>query len=212
MGNVEKGWAFGPRALVSLLVACVSACDRPPAPSVQKPDTTTVQEAFVQPPPPPDSLVLLPARFDSSHHYDLTGDSIAETISLKGSGPAWDSMVVVLEIRSGDTLLYADTFDTMRYTGLDPDPAASREQIAREVNAHLTSTVSDEAIGPTSTWLDEDNIDLRSATDLTGEEYVRFERDLMSRPMFRYYVGGETSTGITWSTVLRRFVETFVCC
>jgi hypothetical protein len=227
---------------ILLISVALTACEGSAPPPATSADSALHENPQVSlPPPPRDSLVLLPAQFGGRRDFDFDGDGIAETIYVRGTGPAWDSMDLNLEIRARDKLLYADSFSTRRYTGLDPDPTLTREQIAREVYSQLQSLLSDDAFRPTAQNFDDPNVSLRrqyeehvwkqrhstslyevpedSAIErkirtlgIREEEYADFERDVMSRPMYRYYVGGESSVGITWSAVVRLFVETWICC
>jgi hypothetical protein len=188
------------RSMLVIVVALLGAqaCDGGPDERPTEADTlaTPVVDTAA------DSLAVVTGPeivFDRSRTYDFDGDGSGEVITVQGRGTAWDSMRVELRIAKSDgTTLWADTFGTTRFTGLDPDPAMSRDQINEQVRSELDRILSDEAFSSTQENFDDANIDLRSrAAWLTDDEFARFQDDLMARPMFRYYEGGESSVGIT---------------
>ena len=195
--------------LALAFAVAVGACDRTPEPAVTT-DTTQSTAVTVAPPVPPSTDTL---HVERSRVFDFDEDGKPETLVMRANGEHWDSMTIVLTIESPEgRLLYADTLNTTGYLGLDPDPEMTQVQNDSIIQYQLDQFLADDAFMPTEGNFDDANIDLRNGLEMSDEEFARFEKEIMSRPMFRYYIGGESSTGITFSTILNRFVETFICC
>jgi hypothetical protein len=193
------------RALIGVATLLSTACTGEPPKAVTDSSRVAVQAA-------PFGNADSP-KFERTRIYDLDGDGADETITVYAEGPRWEAMRVYVTIRSpAGTILYTDTFSTTHYLGLDPDTSMSRQAKDSTIKATLGEILSDNSFVPTAENFDSDNVSLESQAGVTAANLEEVRKDLMRRPMFRYYVGGETSTGITWSSVLRRFVETSICC
>jgi hypothetical protein len=195
-----------------VLTCAIQACnrDREPGPSAADTLATAVVDTAADSAADNRPVIV----FERRRTYDFDGDGTPENMVVQAAGLAWDSMKVVIQIQKAEgTLLYADTFGTQRYMGLDPDTTLPREEIEATIRREMEGILSNSSFVSTAANFDDANITLTAEQfDMTEDEFARFREDLMSRPMFRYYIGGESSNGITWSNVLKRFVETFACC
>ncbi|CAN5173972.1 hypothetical protein BH23GEM2_BH23GEM2_04200 [soil metagenome] len=122
--------------LVAIVAAWALGCgtqreDRPPVP-----DT-----AVVTPPPAPvpDVISILHER-----DFELTGDTVPETVRVRASGNSYDSLDVRLEIRARDgTVLYVDGWSSRLYFVYEDRARFSDAEVLRRVRAHLQRLVHD---------------------------------------------------------------------
>lgn len=175
--------------------------------------------------------------YDKERPYDLTGDGVPEIVHLHAVGSDWAALRVTLEIRARDSVLYADTFDTRGYGSPDSDSSVKPSEVADWVKQALDKNLADEAFTQKPDlqraqvrtqydvvkWATTRHTPLPSASEAqadsalrtlgtTPDEYARFEQDLLAHPMYKYYVGGLANIGVSWSSVLQRFVRTWDCC
>ncbi len=175
--------------------------------------------------------------YDQQRSIDLTGDGAPEVVRLHGAGAQWNALTVQLEIRSRDSLLYADTFNTSAYAGGDPDQNPRPSELADWIKQELAKNLADAAFGQqpdfkrtnvraqydVARWETAHHAPIPRESDAafdsavrsvgtTPQEYARFERDLLAHPMYKYYVGGLSYIGLSWSSMLGRFVRTWDCC
>jgi len=190
------------------------------------------ESASSSPPAGADTLV-----YDQERSIDLTGDGTPEVVRLHAVGAEWNAMRVQLEIRARDSVLYADTFDTRGYAGPDADQPPGPDQLANWMKQQLAKNLADASFGQQP---DLKRTDARTQYDVarwemahhapipreseaafdsavasvgtTPEEYARFEQDLLSHPMYKYYAGRLSYVGVSWSSILQRFVRTWDCC
>jgi hypothetical protein len=186
---------------------------------------------------PSDTVLLLGSR-----SIDLTGDRIAETLILLGTGPSTDSLGIVLEIRSlGEVLYTASLRPVTRLAGSNDAPARSAAEHIDFLNGFGRGFFDDAGFVSAARFL----ADLRReaprrvadiprviarhravyrdhalgrleaapmSTDTTGAGAIWSEMLAQDRIVFRFSPGGGDTTAIAWSNRDRRFYRLLECC
>jgi hypothetical protein len=122
--------------LALFLVAAVLACGtqqdtRPPGPDTVVPAAT--------PPPVPEVISIQHER-----NFELTGDTMPETVRVQAAGNNYDSLDVRLEVRARDgTILYVDRWSSRLYFVYEDRAQFSDAEVLRRVRAHLQRVVHD---------------------------------------------------------------------
>lgn len=128
--------ASAPRVLVAILAGTAAACgtqrdERPPTA-----DTAAVVPAA---PAAPDVISIQHER-----DFELTGDTVPETVRVRATGNSYDSLDVRLEIRARDgAVLYVDRWSSRLYFVYVDRSQFSDAEVLRRVRAHLQRVVHD---------------------------------------------------------------------
>lgn len=130
------------RRLISALpavtvLAAASACRERAEPPGQT-DTATVQPPVVQQP--------VPISIQHQREFELTGDTLAETVRVLATGSRYDSLDVRLEIRGSDGAgLYDARWPSHLYFVYLDRAQLSEAEVLRRVRSHLQRLVHDSA-------------------------------------------------------------------
>jgi hypothetical protein len=123
-------------AAATLLAALVAACGGERADPPATDDTTAVAPP---PPPPPAPISIMHER-----QFELTGDTMPETVKVIAIGSRYDSLAVRLEIRGTDgSALYAAEWPSALYFVYEDRTQMSDAEVLRRVRSHLQRLVHD---------------------------------------------------------------------
>jgi hypothetical protein len=120
-------------AVAYAALGCGDSAGRQPA------DTggDTVAPATVREPTPPISI-------QHERDFELTGDSIPETVRVAATGSKYDSLNVRFEVRSRDgSVMYADRWGSQLYFVYEDRGQFSDADVLRKVRGHLQRIVHD---------------------------------------------------------------------
>ncbi|HUF64994.1 MAG TPA: hypothetical protein VMM17_03375 [Gemmatimonadaceae bacterium] len=126
--------AFG--AVIAGAAVAALACGRQQEERPPRPDT-----AAVSPPPAPVPDVI---SIQHERDFELTGDTLPETVRVRATGNSYDSLDVRLEVRARDgTVLYVDGWSSRLYFVYEARAQFSDAEVLRRVRAHLQRLVHD---------------------------------------------------------------------
>lgn len=125
-----------PGVLIAILALAGLACGTQPDERTPSADTAAV----IPPPPPAPDVISIQHERD----FELTGDTVAETVRIHASGNSYDSLDVRLEIRARDgSILYVDRWSSRLYFVYVDRSQFSDAEVLRRVRAHLQRVVHD---------------------------------------------------------------------
>lgn len=134
MSQAALARAAAPLAVVIAAVAL--ACSTQPEERAPGADTAAV----VAPPPPVPDVISIQHDRD----FELTGDTIPETVRVRATGNSYDSLDVRLEVRARDgTVHYVDRWSSQLYFVYEDRAQFSDAEVLRRVRAHLQRLVHD---------------------------------------------------------------------
>lgn len=175
-------------------LACVALCACGPSDRASSSARAASAEALGASSTSPDSAVW----YDERRLLDATGDGVLDTIQLVARGPASDSLVMTLFVRTHGTAFVLARWESS-YDLIDPPdalrvPGPARDSALRSrYDAVLDNALAEPYVDSSATEA--------QPTRATGAPMTL---------LFSY--GYESTETVVWDTAAKRFVSVFSCC